>query len=371
MNIAIVEERPSFVGGSERMSLSIATHALRRGDAVWLVHEEPGDMVLAYASAGARTCQLPAHPIAVREPRRAWRSWRVLRRLIRREQIDIVFTSQVNYASLLAALGATTRAKTAVHLGLVYDYPSPVFRAGVRRIHLGIAPSAHTAQGWRVRGWPEQSLRVIPNGVDVEVFSSAGGQAAARAQLGLSPQVPVVAYVGRLVREKGIFTLLQAFGALRRKGKPGFLLLTGNAAGDEVKTLHELAARESLSPSDWRVQPSTREPEVIYRAADLVVVPSEAEESFGLVPLEALACGTMAIVSNRSVLPSFVRPIGASAVFTSGDRESLGVCLAYWLHDADRRLHAAKVLQAYVRSEYSVERCGEAYRQAFLSLLSR
>jgi glycosyltransferase involved in cell wall biosynthesis len=365
MKLLVLEERPRFVGGSERMSLAICQHALRRGHQAWLVHAEDGDMVAAYQAAGATTRHVPVVPMAARRPGEAWRSVRVLSGLVRREGIDVVFTSQVSYVSLLAAVGVWTGVRTVVHLGVVYDFPSPLFRTGMRLVSLGVTPSSHAAEGWRHRDWPAGRLRVIANGVDTRTFSPGPGRDDARRRLGFASAAgPVVAYVGRLVAEKGIFTLIRAFARGRDQVRSR-LVLVGPAPADEVARLRACAREEGLPDEAWEVRAPTAAPEEVYRAADLVVVPSEWEEPFGLAPLEAMACGTPVIVSDRGLLPELVAPVGESAVFPAGDVDRLGARLIYWLEDESRRASAGARLMAHVRSAYAFEACGDAYLDAF------
>jgi glycosyltransferase involved in cell wall biosynthesis len=371
VRVLFVEQYPRFGGGSERMSLSLCKHAVARGHHVRLVHAEDGDMVPAYAAGGAACERAPVRPMAVRETSAAFTSAATLSRIVLRDRTDVVFTSQVNYVSLLALVGRLTRVRTAVHLGLTYDYPSPLFRAGIRSISVGVAPSEPTAAGWRTRGWPSGSLRVIPNGVDTSVFRPGEGRCAARRSLGIPEgQGLVVAYVGRLVPEKGIFTLLRAFAAHRRRGGEGRLVFVGAAPAGEVAQLEDAAAAEALDRCFWEVRPPTANPELVYRAADLVVVPSQWDEPFGLVPLEAIACGTMTIVSDRGRLPDFVAPIGGDAVFRSGDVEALRACLSRWLAADGARDRSAAALRDDVCERFGFERCGDAYLEVFQTLLS-
>lgn len=372
MRLLILEHSPAFVGGSERMSLALARHFRGRGHSVTLLHAEFGDMVPAYAQAEIETICRPVAPLAVRKPLGALRSIHTLLSVVSEHGIELIFTSQVSYASLLAAASTLCGVRTAVHLGLLYDFQSPLFRRSLPRIDLGIAPSAHTAAGWEQRGWPRKNLRVIPNGVDLSTFSPAENRATARASLGLpDDDQPLIAYVGRLVREKGIFTLLKAFALWRNRGGRGRLLFVGRAPGNEIEDLKSAAREQGLPEVAWCLRKATPTPEAYYRAADVVVVPSEWNEPFGLAPLEAMACGTLVIVSDRGILPDLVAPQGADCVFPAGDAAALAGRLENWLTDANRRETAARSLLANTRDRYAFARCGDSYLDAFASIPPR
>jgi glycosyltransferase involved in cell wall biosynthesis len=372
VTLLFLEEAPRFAGGSERMSLTLCRHTVARGHRVLLAHAEDGDMVPAYAAAGASVHRIPARPVAIRRTASALRSVTSLSTLVRRKRVDLVFTSQVNYVSLLGAAKALTGVRTCVHLGLVYDYPSPLFRAGTRTVNVAVAPSTHTADGWRARGWPDASLRVIPNGVDTMTFSQGDGRSAARRRLGLRMEgdEPLIAYVGRLVEDKGILTLVRAFATWRGTADRGRLVFVGPGTPADIERLRMVARDVSLPDHAWEVRPATSTPEDVYRAADLVVVPSQWAEPFGLAPLEAMACGTLAVVSDCGILPEFVAPVGRDAVFTAGDPASLAERLTVWLGDATRRQAAADTLARHTRETYAFHRCGDAYLEAFREALA-
>jgi len=101
----------------------------------------------------------------------------------------------------------------------------------------------------------------------------------------------------------------------------------------------------------------------------MVVVPSQWEEPFGLVPLEAMACGTFTLVSDRGILPELVSPVGNSAVFPAGDVPALAGRLEQWLGSPEDRGSAAVLLAQSVRERYSFDRCGDQYLKEFSALV--
>jgi glycosyltransferase involved in cell wall biosynthesis len=168
-----------------------------------------------------------------------------------------------------------------------------VHRRAARRADLVIAVSESTARdAERVWGVDPARLRVVPLGVD-ERFTPgdrAAAQAEAAARWGLQP--PWVLAAGSLEPRKGLDVLIAAAST----GRPWRVALAGHAAfrGEEIAA----AARASGACS---VLGPVTEDELLtlFRAADLLAVPS-LYEGFGLTPLEAMACGTPAVIAGDS-----------------------------------------------------------------------
>jgi D-inositol-3-phosphate glycosyltransferase len=151
-------------------------------------------------------------------------------------------------------------------------------------------------------------IAVVPCGVDTVLFAP-GDPDAARAALGLGGG-PLLLYVGRIAPIKGLETLLDAVACLRGAGHPARLVVVGGDT-DERRDSHEAdlrrrAARQGLGDAVTFVgaQPQDRLREY-YVAADATVLPSYYE-SFGMVALEAMACGTPVIATPRGAVPEVV-----------------------------------------------------------------
>ena len=149
-------------------------------------------------------------------------------------------------------------------------------------------------------------VEVVAPGVDHLVFSP-GDRAAARRELGL-PDRPVLLFVGRIQRLKGADLAIGALAELRDPRAE--LVIVGGPSGTdgdaELAHLHAMVAELGLERRVRFVAPQPHERLVTwYRAADVCVVPSQAE-SFGLVALEAAACGTPVVASDVGGLRSLV-----------------------------------------------------------------
>lgn len=143
----------------------------------------------------------------------------------------------------------------------------------------------------------------IPPGVDLDRFRP-GDRAAARRALDLPPDAVVLAFVGRIQPLKAPDLLLRAAEVMLRHDpdlrRRLVVLVVGGPSGTglaEPSALQELAASLGISDVTRFLPPQGAGLADVYRAADVVAVPSH-NESFGLVALEAQACGTPVVAAR-------------------------------------------------------------------------
>lgn len=160
-----------------------------------------------------------------------------------------------------------------------------------------------------------RKIAVVPGGVNLDMFGTGDRQAARRA-LGLGPE-PTLLFVGRIQRLKGIDILIRAaaelqedVGALRVLVVGGTGDSDGRQVSEEARELARLRAEvdELDLGSVVRFVGGVDQAELAqyYRAADVTVMPS-TYESFGLVAVESLACGTPVVASRVGGLATIVR----------------------------------------------------------------
>ena len=188
-------------------------------------------------------------------------------------------------------------------------------------------------------------LVVIPPGVDVSHFYPIPADEA-KMYVGLKPSDRMVLYVGRIEPLKGVDTLIQAMSCLQwKEERPVHLaIIGGDPAASPRKMSAEMARLQKLC-DDLAVDQTVvflgkRDQDKLpyyYSAAELVVMPSHYE-SFGMVALEAMACGTPVIASEVGGLAYLVRD--GETGFTIPDQEPDMLCekISWLLNDHD--LHA-------------------------------
>ncbi|WP_433687296.1 D-inositol-3-phosphate glycosyltransferase [Micromonospora carbonacea] len=205
-------------------------------------------------------------------------------------------------------------------------------------------------------------VTVVEPGVDLDRFRPAAGDRhaavlAARRRLGLPTTGYVVAFVGRIQPLKAPDVLIRAAAALRerdpRLADELTVVIVGGPSGsglDRPTALIELAASLGIADRVRFLPPCTGDDlPAVYRAADLVAVPSH-NESFGLVALEAQACGTPVLAAAVGGLVTAVRDQASGVLVDSHDPVDWARTLAGLLPDRARRATLGRGAEQHARN---------------------
>lgn len=348
----------SVIGGAERYSWELAKAMSQMADVAFLTF---GASVRAERRDGVDIQQLRRravlnHPLAANPV-----SWRFMRAVA---CADVVHCHQVDTFSTAAAIVAARMMRKPVFvtdLGGGHPY-SPANYLPILRLASGLLLiSDFSRMQWReapaARRPPRADL--IYGGVDIEHFTPGGAK---------DPNM--VLYVGRIVPHKGIEYLIDAIESpmtLQVVGRPYdqayFAMLQERARGKSVIFAHDVDDRGLVER---------------YRRAAVSVLPSVStdwagnttavSELFGLVVIEAMACGTPVIVSRTTSLPELVDEGRTGWIVPPGDALALRQRLRDVQHQPDRALAMGAAARERVVSGFtwraSAERCLRAYRTA-------
>ena len=217
----------------------------------------------------------------------------------------------------------------------------------------------------RLYGDPNGRIEIIAPGVERALFAP-GDQAGARLALGMDDDHPLIVFVGRIQPLKGPDVAIQALAGLRDAGHPDArLLIVGGASGRdggvEAQRAHNLVEELDLHDHVDFVEPQPHHIlSTYYRAADIVIVPSRSE-SFGLVALEAAACGTPVVASAVGGLLSLVDDGETGRLIEGRNPADYAAAMAEILSDDELKASMG---------EAAVERAGEYTWRAAANRLS-
>jgi glycosyltransferase involved in cell wall biosynthesis len=289
--------------------------------------------------AGCRVFAASRHNAPL--PRRMLEFWRATQRA-HTTGIEVVDAHFALYALLPLLAGRVRGTPTVVHFHGPWAYENAAggdvstWRLATRRrlerevyrradvtVVLTSAFRRTLVERYRVTPW---TVDVQPPGVDLDRFSP-GDRAAARDHFGCSGNEWLAVCVRRLIGRMGLDLLLDAWAVARPELPRGSrLLIAGD--GPLRQQLEERARAQDLRGSVQILgRISEKDLVELYRAADLGVVPTTSFEGFGLVVIEAAACGTPTLATEVGGLPEVVRPLDVSLLVAGGDHRALAARL--------------------------------------------
>ncbi len=197
---------------------------------------------------------------------------------------------------------------------------------------------------------PRAKIERIAGGVDVARFAPSHSKLAYRRQLGLAGE-PFLFAAGRLVRRKGFDRLVGAMWQIVRRFPDALLVIGGE--GPEREALEGLVTSLGLARNIRLPGHLDRALVDHYRAADVFVLSSVQLETFGLVTLEALASGTIAVGTPSGATPEILRDIDARLVTRDGTAEALAGTVLRVLTEPWAAALTQQRLVAHVRDRYT------------------
>ena len=188
-------------------------------------------------------------------------------------------------------------------------------------------------------------IDVIPCGVNLKLFKRLD-PGLSKKYLGL-PQQKYLLFVGRIAPIKSIETLLKAMRMLQFQVH--LLIIGGENGSRELQSLKKMTGKLGITN---RVSFLEAKPQTVlsyyYSAAEICILPSRYE-SFGLVALESMACGTPVIASRVGGIPEVVEHGKTGFLITPGDEKEIAGGIEYLLKD--EKLRNSMALQAHKRAK--------------------
>ena len=181
---------------------------------------------------------------------------------------------------------------------------------------------------------------------------------AARRSLGLDPEEPVIAMLGRISDWKGQDVLVRALAQPPLRERETVGLVAGEAwPGADQRAASVLALAQELGVTDrLRLLGFRDDVETVFGAADLVAVPSTAPDPLPGSAIEAAAAGCAVIASAHGGLPEIIRDGDTGRLVAPGDPAALARAAAELLDDTGQRERLGAAARADVRRRFSADR---------------
>lgn len=271
--------------------------------------------------------------------------WLNLRRFLKRGQFDAIYMNHEPYSVATAQVCWTDLCSSRTPFGfyscqnLEKNYPAPfcwMERLVYRSSAFAFPITEAVARVLRSKGF-KGALSVCPLPFDPNLYRRRSETERREAIPRKNGEV-VIGYVGRMVEEKGLGTLVEALAKLPRFGWKLTVIGTGpfEANFDEMvreRGLVDQVNRLGYVPHDMTPR--------FLAALDILVLPSETrpnwKEQFGRVIVEALACGVPVIGSDSGEIPTLIKASGGGRIFPERDAASLAKILEQMIASQDQR----------------------------------
>ncbi len=204
------------------------------------------------------------------------------------------------------------------------------------------------------QGMNVERASILYNPIDTERFApSAEWRSATRERLGIDASHILVGFFGRIIREKGVFTLFEAAERFLDAAPEARMLWVGD--GEELGAL-----RDRIQGSALRARHILRgwEPDLapLYPALDLLVVPSLYPEPFGRVSVEAQAAGVPVVCTSVGGLPETLLPEMTGLLLPGTESEPLAAAVLRLVRDGELRHQMGLAGTSWARAQFSFER---------------
>jgi glycosyltransferase involved in cell wall biosynthesis len=366
------------MGGAPRIVYQMAAHLARRGHSVTILAGDYGLQSASFEESGFSTAVLPC-PVArwgfyltpdLHDWLRAHAGEYDLLHLHVARTYQNIFAARtairLRIPYLISAHGTLPIEGERRWAKWVYDRLFGRFIYPSAERWLAVSPAE--VEQYREAGVPPEKIRLLLNGLDLAEFSRLPRRGRFRRDLrGAASTTKLILYLGRLHQRKGVDVLLRAFAQLSPEYPDSVLAIVGPDAG-ELKNLRNLAARLRMED---RVQfigalYGRRRLEAMVDA-DVVAAPA-TREIFGLVPFEAVLCGTPVVVGDDGGSGQLIREAKGGYVVPCGDDRALATALRDVLHHPAAARTRVRTGREYVRRSMDwnslVQDLEKIYREA-------
>lgn len=221
-----------------------------------------------------------------------------------RRKVDVVHAHGLIAASIAGPLSKLFKVRSIMSIHGIFNFRKRFLLRTLAKLVLSpldlvLALSERSRKDLMSVGIPESKIVIYTQWVNQEIFKPLKDVGKVRERLGFRDKDFVILFVGRLLEKKGVGILLKVAEECSKDVK--FLFIgTGPLEGEIMKVSERLGNVKLVGKVSVETLVN------YYGVADLVAVPSQGDEGFARVVLEALSCGTPVLAANKGCLPEMV-----------------------------------------------------------------
>jgi len=216
-------------------------------------------------------------------------------------------------------------------------------------------------------GTPTKTIFSITNAVNGKRFQpyTQKQRMTWKIQKSLDPSTPVILFMGRLVPEKGLFILLDAWRRVIQSYPQAHLIILGSGFGQAVSIETQLKRKvENEAIANITFEGETESPESYLGTADIFAFPSR-HEGFPNALLEAMASGMAIVASDIGGVVELIENDKTGLLFPSGNDKILADKIIYFLEHPKIRYRMALQARRHVLKNYSFEKIAKQYMETY------
>jgi phosphatidylinositol alpha-mannosyltransferase len=262
-------------------------------------------------------------------------------------------STSVNVATFHAKIPETLMSRTVIRV------VTPYTKSVMKYLHELTAVSDAAVE--YVSTLTDQPITIIPNAIDLKHYKPATKKVKKA-----DDEMKTILFVGRLERRKGVRYLLQAFQLIEQDNDNIQLIIAGD--GPNREKMENLAAELGLKNVTFLGYVDHETKLELMQTADLFCAPAIFGESFGIVLLEAMACGAVLVAGDNSGYTSVMQGTGALSLVNPHDTVDFARRLQLLLEDEALRAVWLKWATEYVK-QFSYARIIDQYEELYITAL--
>jgi len=283
-------------------------------------------------------------------------------RLVRREGIDLIHSNGLKSHLIGSLVRLMTGCRLVWHVRDVLR-PGPIRQAygAMARLTVSCLVANSSAVARTFPGMPGSRLRIVYNGLDMNLYAPAPAAPSVRASLGIEPGDLVIGAVGALAPLKGHIHLIRAAPAILQQFPRARFVIVGR---EMYVTAGHAGYRQTLEAEAVRLGVARQvvfagyreDPVAFLRCFDLLVHASIYPESFGRVLVEAMGCGVPVIATALGGPTEIISSDDEGLLIPAGSHEAITRAVTTLLEDPKRRARMARRGRARAVEAFSVTR---------------